>query len=201
MAGSHMAGLYCGPPCLRCCPGPPDRRLSSSHVAHHSRAPQVVSRRHGGRRARPGSAAGRVLRTARPQRRRQDHHDRDLRGPHRARFRARSKSSGCAGTTDRSELRQRLGIQLQETQLSDKLTVRGDRAPVPQLFPPGRAADGSDRAWCNSRRSAMRAWAVFPAGRSSASRWPAPWWAIPICSSWTSPPPASTRRRAASSGS
>ena len=36
---------------------------------------------------------------------------------------ATSRCSACAGRTHESELRQRLGIQLQETQLTDKLTV------------------------------------------------------------------------------
>ncbi len=67
--------------------------------------------------------ARRVLRPARSQRRRQDHHHRDLRGPDRAPIPARWNCSACAGTPTPRELRQRLGIQLQETQLSEKLTV------------------------------------------------------------------------------
>ena len=65
----------------------------------------------------------RVLRPAGPQRRRQDYHDRDLRGADDARRRARYSCSGAAGASDDRELRARLGISLQETQFSEKLTV------------------------------------------------------------------------------
>ena len=64
----------------------------------------------------------------------------------------------------------------------------------------GPGAGRSDRAGAAGRESATRAWAAFPAGRSSGWRWRARWWAIPIFCSSTSPPPASIRRRAASFG-
>ena len=63
-----------------------------------------------------------MLRPAGPERRRQDHHHRNLRRLDAAGFR-RGRSAGHALESDAAELRQRLGIQLQETQLSDKLTV------------------------------------------------------------------------------
>jgi ABC-2 type transport system ATP-binding protein len=48
---------------------------------------------------------------------------------------------GMRWDTGARELRQRLGIQLQETQLSEKLTVDGDGSLVPQLLP-ARAGSG-----------------------------------------------------------
>ena len=50
-------------------------------------APQSLRRRRRRRRPRPRGPSGRVLRPARAERRRQDHHHRDLRGPHGARRR------------------------------------------------------------------------------------------------------------------
>ena len=52
-----------------------------------------------------------------------DHDDRDLRRPDGAPTPVTSKCSACAGIQTPGHLRQRLGIQLQETQLSEKLTV------------------------------------------------------------------------------
>ena len=64
-----------------------------------------------------------MLRPARPQRRRQDDDHRDPRGPDRPRTRARSRSSAAAGASHERELRERLGISLQESRLTEKLTV------------------------------------------------------------------------------
>ncbi len=104
------------------------------------------------------------------------------------------------GTGDDRALRERLGVQLQETQLADKLTV----AETVRLF---RASTGSgrvgrrgDRAGRASRRSATPASASCPAARSSGWRSPARWSRRPSCCSSTSPPPASTRRPASTSG-
>ena len=44
---------------------------------------------------------------------------------------------GRRWATDADDLRQRLGIQLQETQLNEKLTVGGTPAPVPVVLPAG----------------------------------------------------------------
>ena len=65
-----------------------------------------------------------MLRPARPQRGRQDHHHRDPRRPARRRPPARSRCSAGAGARDDDDIRQRIGISLQETRLSEKLTVR-----------------------------------------------------------------------------
>ena len=66
---------------------------------------------------------GRDLRHPRPQRRGQDHDRRVHRGPARARTPARSACSGWIPRRDRAELRERLGVQLQDSQLPDRLRV------------------------------------------------------------------------------
>ena len=67
--------------------------------------------------------ARRVLRPARAERRRQDHDHRDPRRAARRRTPATVEVLGLRWGRDDRQLRQRLGIQLQETQLTDKLTV------------------------------------------------------------------------------
>ena len=104
------------------------------------------------------------------------------------------------GRDDR-ELRERLGISLQETQFSEKLTVAETVAPVPQLLPRRARRRRGDRPGAARGEGAMPAWASSPAASSSGWRWPARWWATPSCSSSTSRPPGSTPSPAASSGS
>ena len=76
----------------------------------------------------------RVLRTARPERRRQDDDNRDPR-------RAAQPDAGDVEMlghywkTDERQLRQRLGVQLQETQLAEKLTVEETLPAFPIVLP------------------------------------------------------------------
>ena len=116
----HGPGTHAGTPpfctILNICPTPrPRPPFASAICGRRTRtwSPWPRSR----------SAVGRVLRPARAQRRRQDHHHRNLRGPHRRRFGRRRGARHALGRATPRELRQRLGIQLQETQLSEKLTV------------------------------------------------------------------------------
>ena len=73
---------------------------------------------------------------------------------------------------DRS-LRARLGIQLQETQLSEKLTVEETLRLFRSFYPRGRSVDDVLGARASSSRNARAGWASCPAARSSASRLPA----------------------------
>ncbi len=63
---------------------------------------------------------GRDLRDRRPQRRRQDHHRRDRRGAAHA-DRGTVRVLGLDPWRDRAELRQRVGVQLQRSDLHDKV--------------------------------------------------------------------------------
>ena len=75
------------------------------------------------------------------------------------------------------QLRQRLGIQLQETQLSDKLTVFEVVRLFRSFFGKGRSPQPSSVS-CSLGRNVTRAWAGSQAGRSSGWRWRARWWEI-----------------------
>ena len=79
-----------------------------------------------------------MLRPARTEWRRKNNHDRNLRRLDGTRFR-RSRSSRQAGLGCR-RLRQRLGIQLQDTQLSEKLTVLETIRLFRNFYKQGRAA-------------------------------------------------------------
>ena len=105
---------------------------------------------------RPRGPHRRMLRPARPQRRRQDHHHRDLRGADRRRTRATWRCSGCRWAHDAPRLRQRLGIQLQETQLSEKLTVLETIRLFRSFFHQGPEVSRDHRARA-ARREAGRA--------------------------------------------
>ena len=107
---------------------------------------------------------------------------------------------GLRWEADSGELRQRLGIQLQETQLADKLTVFETLRPLPQLLPSGTRRGGCHRARPALGKAATRAWERSRADRSNGWPWRAHSWAIRICSSSTSRPPVSTRRPGDSSG-
>ena len=135
-----------------------------------------------------------------PERRRQDDDDRDPRGAASTRTPARSKCSAGAGTRSRGRCAQRLGIQLQETQLNDKLTVEETLRLFRSFYQ--RRADRR-RAARHRRarsRSATRGSASCPAARSSGCRSPARWPADPSCCSSTSRRPASIRSRGGSCG-
>ena len=82
-----------------------------------------------------------MLRPARTERRRQDDDDRDPRRAARAGLPATSRCSGCAGSATSDELRQRLGIQLQETQFIDKLTVEETLRLFRSFYDRGKTID------------------------------------------------------------
>ena len=130
--------------------------------------PGQALRRRGRRRwPRSRGAARRVLRPARAQRRRQDHDHRDPRRPPR-RTPARSRCSACAGRPTPIVCAQRLGIQLQETQLTDKLTVAETAAAVPVVLRAG--ADASTSCWRSVGLEAKRDALVRQAlGRAEAA--------------------------------
>ena len=88
-----------------------------------------------------------------------------------------SASTGTAGAT-RAAAR-RLGIQLQETQLSDKLSVEETVRMFRSFYPRGPPRERRARASSSSNRSAQAGWASCRAARSSGSRWDAPWSAMP----------------------
>jgi len=97
------------------------------------------------------------------------------------------------------ELRQRIGVSLQETRLADKLTVEETLRLFSSFYRRGRPArEVVEDLGLGEKR---RAWVVNLSG-ASASGWrsPAPWSGTPSWSSSTSRRPASTRSRGASSG-
>ena len=107
---------------------------------------------------------------------------------------------GLNWNTGGDELRQRIGIQLQETQFPGKADGGGDAAAVPQLFI-GAAFRWMSRSRRRSlRRSARARGRTVAAGRSSGWRWPARWWAIRSCCFSMSRRPGSIRRRGGTCG-
>jgi ABC-type sugar transport system ATPase subunit len=110
------------------------------------------------------------------QRRRQDDDDRNLRRADEPDA-GEVEVLGMNWAQDGPRLRQRLGIQLQETQLSDKLTVRETLSLFRSFFNQGPAV-ATIIAWCSCRRKPTRVSAACLADRSSDSRSPARWWAI-----------------------
>ena len=117
----------------------PDARSSSS--ATSSRA-TVASRPCAGSRSRSrrGSASACSARTARARRR----PSRSWRACSR-RPRARSRCSAGAGGRDDQEIRERLGVCLQQTVLSEKLRGGRDARALPRLLPRGPAPAGRGR--------------------------------------------------------
>ena len=103
---------------------------------------------------------------------------------------------GLNWATAENELRQRIGIQLQETQFPEKLTVDEVLRLFRSFFHRGLPVEESirRRSW---RRSATPVWARFPAAKSSGSPWLARWWVIRSCCFWMSRRPDSTPRRGA----
>ena len=61
---------------------------------------------------------------------------------------------GLSWRTDEAELRQRIGVALQETRLSDKLIRQRDPGPVPQLLSARRDRWSRCWTWCSCTRSA-----------------------------------------------
>ena len=119
--------------------GSRERRRGTAGAAR--RRPSKAIRRRGRRgRARPHRRRGRVLRPARSERRGQDDDDRDLRGAHSAR-RGSVEVLGQRWDRDERALRERLGIQLQETKLAEKLTVEETVRLFRSFYARGREID------------------------------------------------------------
>jgi ABC-type multidrug transport system ATPase subunit len=106
---------------------------------------------------------------------------------------------GLRWSTDERELRERLGIHLQETQLSEKLTVEEMLRLFRSFYRRGRPVgellqlvelDGKRGSRVVPSR-AVRSRGCRSRARSPATR---------TCCSWTSRPPGSTRSRDVSSG-
>ena len=106
-----------------------------------------------------------MLRPARPQRRRQDHDDRDPRGAARAgRRRGRDPRAAVADATASSCAR-RLGIQLQETQLTDKLTVEETLRLFRSLLHRGPHRGRTARRRRAGLEANRRGWGSCPGGQ------------------------------------
>src|SRR3954466_7643946 len=60
--------------------------------------------------------------------------------------------------SDARDLRERLGIQLQDTQLEDKLTVRENRATLPQLLSARTRGGRGDRAGAAGGKARRPRW-------------------------------------------
>jgi ABC-2 type transport system ATP-binding protein len=99
---------------------------------------------------------------------------------------------GLRWDREEKQLRQRLGIQLQETQLADKLTVAEVVRLFRSFYQRGRPVDEVIRLVQLEEKRDGRV------GKLSRSR--ARLSATPTCSFSTSRPPVSTRSRGASSG-
>ena len=107
---------------------------------------------------------------------------------------------GMRWETDAGELRQRLGIQLQETQLSEKLTVLGNRAAVPQLLPRGAVGRRSHRAGAAGREAEGARGHAFGRTETAAGHGVRAGGRSRIFCFSTNRPRASIRRRAGSFG-
>ena len=178
----------------------PVTQADSSTPALRCRGLVKRLRRHGGgRRPRPRGRPRRMLRDARPERRRQDHDRRDLRRPE-GRRRRRHRGPGRS-------LARRRAIPA----AAPRHPASGDEVSGEAAGPRGRHALSkllSARAWrgrgAASRgtrgEGAPRTCGRSPADRSSACRSAARWSAIPSCCFSTSPPRASIRSRAARRG-
>ena len=104
------------------------------------------------------------------------------------------------GEHDR-ELRELLGISLQETQFSEKLTVEETVRLFRSFYRRGPYGGRGDRDRPAPGEARRRGSGSSPAASGSGWRSPARWSATPTSSFSTSRPPASTRSRAGSSGS
>ena len=151
-----------------------------------------------GGRPRPGGRGGRHRR-ARPQRRGQDDHGRDLRGLPEAGLRHRR----VLGLDPVARGRRAAPPDRRDAPVRRRLLGRPRRRDAPPRGQAARPPAGRGRprssAWA-SAAAAVRPTGGSPAASSSGSRsrWPSS--AAPNWSSWTSRPPASTRRPAAPPG-
>ena len=98
------------------------------------------------------------------------------------------------------ELRERLGISLQETRLSEKLTVRETLQLFASFYRHPSSVDAVLDELSLNREGRRHGWASCRAARSSGWRWRLRWWAIRKFSFSTSRPPASIRRAGGSCG-
>jgi ABC-2 type transport system ATP-binding protein len=98
------------------------------------------------------------------------------------------------------ELRQRIGIQLQETQFPDKLTVEETLRLFRSFFKRGIPVEESVQTAQLEEKRGSR-WEGSRAVRSSGWRWRQRWWATRSCCFWTSRRRASIRRRGGTCGS
>jgi len=105
---------------------------------------------------------------------------------------------GMRWERDAPQLRQRLGIQLQETQLSEKLTVSETLRLFRSFFQQG--PDAAEVIGLVQLREKADSRVGNLSGGQKQRLWPARWWARPISCSWTSPPRAWTRRRGGNCG-
>ena len=87
---------------------------------------------------------------------------------------------------DRTEARQLVGVQLQESQLPDKLTVAEAISLYASFYPQARRHRGAHRSPWPDREARTPATGSCPAGRSSACRSPSPSSAARAWSSSTS---------------
>ena len=111
-----------------------------------------------------------MFRPAGPERRRKDHHHRNPRRP----AGATSGEVTILGQTWQitpRELRERMGISLQETRLSEKLTVLETLKLFSGFYRQPRARRTKCWSRCNSARRPMPGSANFPAARSSGWQW------------------------------
>ncbi len=102
--------------------------------------------------------------------------------------------------SDARELRERLGVSLQETQLQEKLTVEETVRLFRSFYRQGRPVEEVIAAVQLTRNGAPGS-GSSPVGNASGWPWPAPWSATRSSSFSTSRPPASIPSPAASSGS
>ena len=106
---------------------------------------------------------------------------------------------GLSWASHERALRQRLGIQLQETQLTDKLTVEETVRLFRSFYHQGPDVAALVELVGLSSKGPARS-STCRAARSSGCRSPARSPASPTCCSWTSPRPGSIRSRGASCG-
>ena len=102
---------------------------------------------------------------------------------------------GRTWQSDADWLRQRLGISLQETNLSDKLTVEETLRlfrSFGRSMPPARKWKAC-LSWSHLPTNARRGIQNCPAAKSSGWRSPARWSETPKFCFWMSPPAGSTR--------
>jgi ABC-type multidrug transport system ATPase subunit len=106
---------------------------------------------------------------------------------------------GRSWGTHSRELREMLGISLQETRLNEKLTVRETLELFASFYCYPRPASEVMEEMALTEKSG--AWVgKLSADKSNAWQWPQPWWPTPRSCFSMSPPRVSIRRVGANSG-